>query len=70
MLLLDHLMSIMYRLALALSIMHGINLSCKEVVEEHNEHNLKGENSMEATMETPRTGRQQANPMIDESKPK
>ena len=48
----------------------GIKLSSKEVVEEHNEHNLEGENSIEATMETPRTGGQQANPMIDESKPK
>ena len=34
----------------------GIKLSSKEVVEEYNEHNLKGENSIEATMETPRTG--------------
>ena len=34
----------------------GIKLSSKEVVEEHNEHNLEGENSIEATMETPRTG--------------
>ena len=48
----------------------GIKLSSKEVVEEHNEHNLEGKNSIEATMETPRTGGQQANPMIDESKPK
>lgn len=48
----------------------GIKLSSKEVVEEHNEHNLKGENSIEFTMETPRTGGQQENPMIDESKPK
>ena len=31
-------------------------LSSKEVVEEHNEHNLEGENSIEATMETPKTG--------------
>ena len=46
----------------------GIKLSCKEVVEEHNEHNLEGKNSIEATMETPRTGGQQANPMIDETK--
>ena len=34
----------------------GIKLSRKEVVEEHNEHNLEGENSIEATMKTPRTG--------------
>ena len=33
----------------------GIKLSSKEVVEEHNEHNLEGKNSIEATMETPRT---------------
>ena len=45
----------------------GIKLSSKEVVEEHNEHNLEGENSMEAPMETPRTGGQQANPMIGAS---
>ena len=31
-------------------------LSSKEVVEEHNEHNLEDENSIEAIMETPRTG--------------
>ena len=48
----------------------GIKVSSKEFVEEHNEHNLEGENSIKATMETPRTGGQQANPMIDESKPK
>ena len=48
----------------------GIELSSKEFVEEHNEHNLEGKNSIEATMETPRTGGQQANPTIDESKPK
>ena len=34
----------------------GIKLSSKEVVEEHNEHNLEGKNSIEATMEMPRTG--------------
>ncbi len=34
----------------------GIKLSSKEVVEEHNEHNLEGKNSIEATMETSRTG--------------
>ena len=34
----------------------GIKLSNKEVVEEHNEHNLDGENSIEATMEMRRTG--------------
>ena len=34
----------------------GIKLSRKEVVEEHNEHNLEGESSIEATMKTPRTG--------------
>ena len=34
----------------------GIKLSNNEVVEEHNEHNLEGENSIEATMKTPRTG--------------
>ena len=34
----------------------GIKLSSKEVVEEHNEHNLEGKNSIEATMETLRTG--------------
>ena len=33
----------------------GIKLSSKEVVEEL-KHNLEGENSIEATMETPRTG--------------
>ena len=33
-----------------------IKLSSKEVVEEHNEHNLEGENSIEATMRTLRTG--------------
>ena len=48
----------------------GIKLSSKEVVEEHNEHNLEGKNSIEATMETPRTGGQQANSTIEESKPK
>ena len=46
-----------------------IKVSSKEVVEKHNEHNLEGENSIEATMEMPRTRGQQANPMIDESKP-
>ena len=45
----------------------GIKLSGKEVVEEHNEHNLEGENSIEATMKTPRTGGQQENPKIDAS---
>ena len=45
----------------------GIKVSSKEVVEEHNEHNLEGKNSIEATMETPRTGGQQANPMIGAS---
>ena len=44
-----------------------IKLSSKEVVEEHNEHNLEGENSIETTMETPRTGGQQANPKIGAS---
>ena len=34
----------------------GIKLSSKEVVEEHNKHNLEGEYSIKATMETPRTG--------------
>ena len=34
----------------------GIKFSSKEVVEEHNEHNLEGENSIKATMETPMTG--------------
>ena len=34
----------------------GIKISSKEVVEEHNKHNLEGENFIEATMETPRTG--------------
>ena len=34
----------------------GIKVSSKEVVEEHNEHNLEGKNSIKATMETPRTG--------------
>ena len=34
----------------------GIKLSSNEVVEEHNERNLEGENSIEATMKTPRTG--------------
>ena len=48
----------------------GIKLSSKEVIEEHNEHNLEGENSIKATMETPRTRGQQANPTIDESKQK
>ena len=33
----------------------GIKLSSKQVIEEHNEHNLEGESSIEATMETPRT---------------
>ena len=45
----------------------GVKLSSKEVVEEHNEHNFEGENSIEATMETPRTRGQQANPMIGAS---
>ena len=48
----------------------GIKLSNKEVVEEHNGHNLEGENSIEATMETSRTVGRQENPMINESKPK
>ena len=34
----------------------GIKLSSKEVVEVHNKDNLEGENSIEATMETPKTG--------------
>ena len=34
----------------------GIKLSSNEVFEEHNEDNLEGENSIEDTMETPRTG--------------
>ena len=34
----------------------GIELSSNQVVEEHNEHNLEGENPIEATMEMPRTG--------------
>ena len=34
----------------------GIKLSSKESVEEHNEHKLEGENSIEATMKTPRIG--------------
>ena len=46
----------------------GIKFSSKEVVEEHNDHNLEDKNSIEATMETPRTGGQQANPMVDGSK--
>ena len=33
----------------------GIKVSSKEVVEEHNEHNLEGENSIEATMKMPMT---------------
>ena len=33
-----------------------IKLSSKEVVKEHNEHNHQGKNSIEATMEMPRTG--------------
>ena len=45
----------------------GIKLSNKEVIEEHNEHNLEGKNSIEATMETPRTGGQQANSEIGAS---
>ena len=45
----------------------GIKLSSKEIIEEHNEHNLEGKNSIKATMETPRTGGQQANPMIGAS---
>ena len=45
----------------------GIKLSRREVVEEHNEHNLEGENSVEATMKTPRTGGQQANSEIGAS---
>ena len=48
----------------------GIKLSSKEVVEDHNEHELEGENSIKATMDTPRTRGQQANPTINESKPK
>ena len=40
----------------------GIKLSSKEIIEEYNEHNLEGENSIGATMETPRTGGQQENP--------
>ena len=32
----------------------GIKISRREVVEEHNEHNLEGENSIEAIMETPK----------------
>ena len=34
----------------------GIELSSKKFVQEHNEHNLEGKNSIEATMDTPRTG--------------
>ena len=45
----------------------GIKLSSKEVVEEHNDHNLEGGNSIEATMEIPSTGGQQANPKIGAS---
>ena len=41
--------------------------SSKQVVEEHNEHNLEGENSIEVTMETPRIGGQQENPKIGAS---
>ena len=48
----------------------GIKLSSKEVLEEHNEHNLEGENSINATMKMPRTRGQQENPMINENKPK
>ena len=49
----------------------GVKLSSKEVVEEHNEHNFEGENSIEAASEMPRTGGgQQENSMIDKSKPK
>ena len=44
--------------------------SSKQVVEEHNEHNLEAENSVESTMKMPRTGGQQANPMIDVGEPK
>ena len=44
----------------------GSNFQVKKLLKS----NLEGENSIEATMETPRTGGQQANPMIDESKPK
>ena len=33
----------------------GVKLSSKKFVEEHKEHNFQGENSIKATMETPRT---------------
>ena len=45
----------------------GIKLSRRGVVEEHNEQNLEGENSVEATMKMPRTGGQQANSEVGAS---
>ena len=45
----------------------GIKLSSKQVFEEHNEHNLEGENSIEVTMKKLRTGGQQENPKIGAS---
>jgi hypothetical protein len=47
---------------------NGINLSSKEVVQEHNHNILDGENSTKVTMKTPSTGGQQENPKIDASK--
>ena len=48
----------------------GIKFSSKEVVQEHNEDILEGRNSIKVAQKTPSTGGQQANPVINESKPK
>ena len=47
---------------------NGIKPSSKKVVQEHNDNIFEGENSIEATMKTPRTGGQQENPKVDASK--
>ena len=46
----------------------GIKLSSKEVVQEHNDNILDGENSIKVAMKTPSTRGQQENPKIDASK--
>ena len=40
---------------------NGIKLSSKEVVQEHNDNVLEGENSIEVVRKTPSTGGQQEN---------
>ena len=48
----------------------GIKLSCKEVVQEHNENVLEGMSPIKDTMKMPMTGGKQSNPKIDASKTK